>query len=126
MTRKMKYSLYKKYYGQYQAHDYDSKTKSIMVDLPDIPRSKMPKEWVKDDVFPGMRTPGGCTVYTYGSGLSMSHRVERIIDNDLSGKKFLVSGPWTPTQRVYEREIWPGVDRNERLIAAVEELEKIV
>lgn len=125
MTRRMKYSLYKRYYSEYPSHDYDSKAKSIAVDLPDYKVNKMPKEWLKEDIGPGLRTPGGCTVYTWGSGITMNHRVERIVENDLSGKQFLVSGPWTPNQRVYEREIWPGVDRYDRLMAAVAELEAI-
>ena len=32
--KKMPYSLYKKYYSQFRAEEYDGKTKTIMVDVP--------------------------------------------------------------------------------------------
>ena len=43
--KRMPYSLYKQFYSQFSAEDYDQKTKTIMVDVPNIRRKSFPKEW---------------------------------------------------------------------------------
>ena len=46
---KMKYALYKKSYSEFLATDYDSSSKTILVDLPDVKKQKFPKDWEKID-----------------------------------------------------------------------------
>lgn len=128
-AKKMKYSTYKSYYSQLQAHDYDSKSKSIMVELPTNYKShKMPKEW-KEGVWGGLKTPGGCTVYTWGTGFAMHHRVERFIQNSVdwnTKEEYVIDGSMmNTTGKMYAVDVEPGIDRHERLMSAVKELEAI-
>ena len=51
--KKMPYSIYKKYYNQFHAEEYDSKNKTIMVDIPDVKRKQFPAEQYR------FQNPGG-------------------------------------------------------------------
>lgn len=99
--KKMPYSLYKKYYNQFSASDYDSKTKTIMVDIPDVKRKPFPKEWRRSGNH--YFTPGGCVISFWGSGLAENFEVTR----DAS---------------YYDRRsktICPGIDAREKVIETV-------
>lgn len=73
MKKKMKYSLYKQAYNQFPARDYDSKTKTIIVDLPGEPE-KLPKSWkINGNHY---TTPEGARVYFWNSGLARNYEIE--------------------------------------------------
>lgn len=106
MKRKMYYSLYKNYYNQYPASDYDSATKTIMVDLPDIKQIRFPKNWERG-LFCKYVTPGGCRVYAWGSGVTQSYLVECPIECEKRSKT-----------------IPPGVNNRQNVIDTVNEFER--
>lgn len=72
---KMRYSLWKKFYSEFHASDYDAKTKTINVILPYKPSHKMPKEWRREGNY--YYTPNGCSVCFWGNGLERSYYVEK-------------------------------------------------
>lgn len=74
MQRRMPYSLYKTGYQEFPATDYDAATKTILVDIPAIKRRVWPKEWKRDGNC--FRTPNGCTVYFWNTGISQNYEVE--------------------------------------------------
>ena len=103
--KKMPYSIYKKYYYEFHAENYDSKTKTIMVDIPDVKRKPFPKDWKHDgnQYF----TPGGCEVCVWGSGVSENFLVRR-----------------TVTAYYYlSKTIRPGINARENVIATVKMFE---
>ena len=101
---KMPYRLWKKFYDQFPAEDYDPKTKTILVDLPATRRRPFPKSWYRY----GNRyiTPGGCEVVFWNTGLAENFVV----------RKF---HPHFPKSRT----IPPGIDARERVMACVAEFE---
>ena len=105
--KKMPYSLYKNYYNQFRAEGYDSKTKTIMVDIPDVKRKQFPKDWKRAGNH--YYTPGGCEVCFWNTGLAQNFEV----------RKF-VSSYYTAT-----RTIHPGIDSRQRVLKAVEQLESL-
>ena len=105
MKRKMHYSLYKNYYSQYPASDYDSATKSIMVDLPEVKQTRFPKSWYRN--CNSYHTPGGCWVYTWNAGLAQKYLVECRIGAIL-----------------LRRTIPPGINNRQIVIDTVNEFER--
>ena len=99
--KKMPYSLYKNYYNQFHAEEYDSKTKTIMVDIPSIKRKQFPKEWKRDGNH--YFTPGGCEVCFWSSGLA---------------ENFVVTRNVSAYQR-YTKTIYPGIDARDKVIETV-------
>ena len=99
--KKMPYSLYKKYYNQFRSEDYDSKAKTIMVDIPDVKRKPFPKEWKRDcnQYF----TPGGCAVSFWNTGLSESFEVTRNVS----------------CYERYHKTICPSIDARDKVIETV-------
>lgn len=100
--KKMQYSIYKKYYYRFPAENYDSKTKTIMVDIPDVKRKPFPKDWKRDGNH--YFTPGGCDVCFWGTGVAENFSVTRTI---------------SAYQR-YTKTICPGIDAREKVIETVE------
>lgn len=96
---KMRYSLWKKFYSEFSASDYDADTKTINVILPYKPSHKMPKEWRREGNH--YYTPNGCCVYFWGNGLERSYRIEK------NGK----------VQTIHQ-----GIDSIDRLLDAVSKL----
>lgn len=99
--KKMPYSLYKNYYRQFRAEDYDSKAKTIMVDIPDYKRNPFPKEWKRNGNH--YTTSGGCTVYFWGNGLAENFEVIRNVSY----------------HERYHKTICPSVDAREKVIETV-------
>lgn len=99
--KKMQYSLYKKHYSQFPAEGYDSKTKTIMVDIPDTKRKPFPKEWKRDGNH--YFTPGGCEICFWATGLAENFEVIRNVS----------------CYEQYRKTICPGIDARERVIETV-------
>lgn len=99
--KKMPYSVYKKYYCQFHADGYDSKTKTIMVDIPDVKRKPFPKEWKRD----GNRyfTPGGCEVCYWNTGFAENYVVIRYVS----------------CYEQYSKTIHPSIDARDQVIETV-------
>ena len=103
--KRMKYSLWKQYYRQFPADQYDQATKTILVDIPEEKRKPFPKDWTRD----GNRylTPGGCEVVFWNTGFAENFEVRRFVS----------------CYEQYSRTIHPGIDSRERVIQAVNVLE---
>ena len=97
----MPYSTYNKYYCEFHSENYDSRTKTIMVDIPDVKRNPFPKDWKRD----GNRyfTPGGCEVIVWGSGVSENFLVRRTV----SAHYYL------------SKTIHPGINARDNVISTV-------
>lgn len=105
MERRIPYWLYKTGYEQFPAHDYDKKTKTIIVDIPKMNRRIWPKGWEKRCNH--YHTPKGSTVYFYNTGIAQNYYVE---------------GPYRPyNQRT--KTIPAGYDAFEKMLKVVEEFE---
>lgn len=103
MQRRIPYSLYKTGYEEFPASDYDPKTKTILVDLPEIPCRVWPKDWKRSGNH--YTTPNGCTVYFWNTGLSQNYEVE---------------GPYNPYNRKH-RTIPAGIHSFQRVLDTVNE-----
>ena len=90
MEKRIPYSLYKTGYHQFPASAYDPLTKTILVDMPPVKRRVWPKEWKR--IANSFRTPGGCTVYFWNTGLSQNYLVERFITPHYSKSKTIPAG----------------------------------
>lgn len=108
MLKRMPYSLWKSYYRQFPADQYDLASKTILVELPDVKPIKWPKDWRRNGGQCYI-TPGGCYVYFWNTGLAQNFEVRK-----------LVSGYYTAT-----RTIHPGIDSRQRVLKAVEQLETL-
>lgn len=75
MERRIPYSLYKTGYDQFPATDYDPKTKTILVDLPQIKRRVWPKDWKRVGMN-SFTTTNKCRVYFWNTGLAQNYLVE--------------------------------------------------
>lgn len=78
LEKRIPYSLYKTGYDKFPSKNYDSKTKTILVDLPPIKRRVWPKDWnrIGGNSF---LTPNGCRVYFWNTGLAQNYLVERYV-----------------------------------------------
>ena len=105
--KRMTYSLYRQFYIQFPAEGYDPKTKTIMVDVPNIRRKPFPKEWKR--IGNHYSTPGGCEVVFWNTGFA---------ENFLARRYFSC---------YYEerRTIYPGIDALERVMECVALFESI-
>ena len=74
---KMKYALYKNSYSEFLATDYDSSSKTILVDLPDVKKPKFPKDWEK--IGNWYRLPNGTRVYFWNTGFAENFLIERTV-----------------------------------------------
>lgn len=104
---RMSYSLWKQFYDQFRAWDYDKSTKTIMVDVPKARRKPFPKSWSHSGNH--YRTPGGCTVYCWNTGFAENFSVERYIS----------------AYNVHSKTVPPGIDSREKVMKIVEEFERI-
>ena len=103
--KRMPYSLYKQYYRQFPSEDYDPKTKTISVDVPEERRKTFPKSWKRDANH--YFTPGGCEVLFWGSGLAENFVVRKYVSSyDIKSKT-----------------ICPGIDARDRAIECVAQFE---
>lgn len=104
---RMSYSLWKQFYSQFRAEDYDKSTKTIMVDVPKEKRKPFPKEWIHNGNY--YRTPGGCKVIHWNTGYAENFLVERYIS----------------AYNVHSKSVPPGIDSREKVMKLVEEFERI-
>lgn len=105
--KRMPYSLYKQYYRHFRSEDYDSKTKTISVDVPDAKRKSFPKSWKRDGNH--YFTPGGCEVIFWGTGFAENFVVRKYVSSyDTKSKT-----------------IFPGIDSRERVMECVLQFEAI-
>lgn len=74
MITTMKYALYKRWYSEYRADNYDATKKTIDVELPEHKRISFPKDWTKrgNQYY----TSNGCVVRFWGSGFAENFVVE--------------------------------------------------
>lgn len=105
--KKMPYSLYKNYYSHFRSQDYDPKTKTISVDVPDVKRKPFPKAWKRDGNH--YFTKGGCEVIFWGTGFSENFIVRK----------------YASSYCIKSKTISPGMDARERVLEAVSQLEAI-
>ena len=105
--KRIPYSIYKKYYSEFSACNYDSKTKTIEVDIPDERRKPFPKTWTKNGNH--YTTPGGCDVYFWGTGVAENFLVRRYVT----------------CYEQHQKTIVPGVNARERVLVTVAEFECI-
>lgn len=103
---KLPYSLYKSFYSQFPAEDYDPRFKTIMVDMPAIRRKRFPGSWKRS----GNRylTPGGCEVLFWNTGYAENFLVRR----------------WFPHE-IKEKTIHPGIDARDRVLECVARFESM-
>ena len=107
MKKRIPYSLYKSSYNEFPASDYDSKTKTIIVELPFIKRRLWPKTWGR--VGNHYTTPGGCTVYFWNTGLAQNYMVEKFIT----------------IHNILSKTIPAGIDSFDRMLQTVAEFEEV-
>ena len=105
MLKRMPYSLWKDYYRSFPADQYDQATKTILVEIPSVPTIRWPKNWKRSCNH--YVTPGGCLVHFWNTGLAQNYYVEHINDGSL------------------HRTIHPGIDSREKVLQAVEQIEKM-
>ena len=107
MLKRMPYSLWKSYYRQFPADQYDLSTRTILVELPDVKPVQWPKDW--RSVCNRYITPGGCDVYFWNTGLAQNYEVQKF-----------VSSYYTATRTIHF-----GIDSRKRVLKAVEQLESL-
>lgn len=105
MIKRIKYSLYRQSYSDFPATDYDAKTKTIAVDLPDV-NTKFPNAWKKSGN--ALYTPGGCAVRFWNTGLAQNYVVETL------------KAPLT------SKTIPAGIDSKAKVIQTVRDFEKLM
>lgn len=85
MTKTIPYSLYKKNYSELPTENYSKEKKTIDIILPDgYSRPRFPSEWER--FGNSYKTPNGCRVYFWASGLAEHFRVEHYVSH--SSKTF--------------------------------------
>ena len=105
--KRMPYSLYKQFYSQFSAEDYDPKTKTIMVDVPNIRRKSFQKEWKR--IGSHYTTLGGCEVLFWNTGFAENFLVRRYFS----------------CYYEEQRTICPGIDARDRVLECVQLFESI-
>lgn len=73
MIKTMPYSLYRNFYHEFPAENYNKAKKTIDVMLPDYVRPKFPKEWRKDG---NHYFYNGCTITVWNTGYAENFVVE--------------------------------------------------
>ena len=106
MLKRIPYSLFKSYYRSFPADQYDQQTKTILVEFPDVPAVKWPKEWKRSGNH--YLTPGGCLVHFWNTGLAQNYYVEHITGGSL------------------HRTIHPGIDSRQRVLDTVRKIESML
>ena len=104
---KMAYSLYKLFYKEFPAEGYDPKSKTILVDMPEVRRKRFPREWKRNGNH--YTTPGGCEVIFWNTGYAENFMVRR----------------WISAENIKERTIHPGIHAREQVLECVAEFEAI-
>ena len=104
--KRMPYSLYKSFYSQLPAEDYDPKTKTIMVSVPSCSKQPFPRDWLRtgNHYF----TPGGCEVAFWSTGYAENFVVRRVCGRN-----------------IMQKTITPGIDARERVLKCVTLFEAI-
>ena len=74
MIKTMPYWLYKTGYTEFNADNYDSKKKTIDVELPDYKKPRFPSEWRRNGNH--YYAPNGCRVTFWNTGLSENFVVD--------------------------------------------------
>lgn len=74
MIKTMPYSLYKTGYTMFKSANYNARKKTIDVELPEYVKPRFPSDWEKCGNH--YKTPNGCRVYFWNSGLSENFVVE--------------------------------------------------
>lgn len=102
---RIKYALYKSYFSKFSAHDYDGKTKTIEVDLPERKKISWPKDWRKsgNSIF----TPGGTIINFWNSGIAENFYINLFVTKYCQ----------------YSRTINPAIDARQQVIDTVKEFE---
>ena len=90
MIKTMPYSLYKSSYAEFKASNYNKVKKTIDVELPDYKKPQFPKDWTR--VGNGYRTPNGCTVYFWNTGLAENFKVEHWVSQFNHQSKTISAG----------------------------------
>lgn len=104
---KMAYSLYKLFYNEFPAEGYDPRSKTILVDMPEVRRKRFPREWKR--IGNRYITPGGCEVIFWNSGYAENFLVRR----------------WISDRDIREKTIHPGIHAREQVLEYVAEFEAI-
>ena len=100
VIKKVRYSFFKKYFSDFEGFNYDSRRKTIEIEIPEI-NTKFPKNWEKTGNH--YTTPDGIRIYFWDRGLETSYCVE---------------------YRRFSRNIYPGIYAKEIVIKAVQEATK--
>ena len=74
MEKRIPYSLYKSGYSDFPARDYDSATKTILVELPEYKKPNFPRSWRR--IGNSYITENGARVVFWSSGLSENFVIE--------------------------------------------------
>lgn len=104
---RMPYSLYKPFYSEFPAEGYDPRSKTIMVDLPEVRKKRFPREWKR--IGNRYITPGGCEVIVWNTGYAENFVVRR----------------WVSVRDSREKTVHPGIHAREQVLECVAEFEAI-
>lgn len=74
MKKTLPYSLYKSFYNQFPADNYNAAKKTIEVELPEYKKPSFPKDWERFGNH--YTTPNGCRVYFWNSGFAENFIIE--------------------------------------------------
>ncbi len=74
MIKTIPYSLYKTGYTMFKGSNYNAAKRTIDVDLPEYAKPRFPSDWEKCGNH--YKTPNGCRVYFWNSGLAENFVVE--------------------------------------------------
>ena len=97
VIKKVSYSFYKKYYSDFKGFNYDSRRKTIEIEIPEI-TATFPKNWERSGNH--YITKEGVRIYFWNRGLEASYRVE---------------------YRNFARDIYPGIYAKENVLKAIKE-----
>lgn len=106
MLKRMPYSLFMSYYRSFPADQYDKQTKTVLVELPDVPAVRWPKDWKRSGNH--YLTPKGCLIHFWNTGLAQNFYIEHITDGSV---------------RI---TIHPGINSRKRVLDAVRQIESML
>ena len=110
---KVSYSFYKKYFRECKTGEYDEKSKTIEIEVPNRP--PFPKEWKADGGY--RYTLDGIKIYTYGSGYQESYLVSVLHEVELSSGEKVIRETTTIVR--------PGVNARQQVMDVVAEFAEI-